>query len=170
LRDQLKAIGDIVTDDELVTIALNGFSSSWDPFVQGICSKDVLPKFEQLWNHGVQEEARLMSKQSLQKPPEDGTQAFASNAKKGRRPFINKRPFGKKGPKHAHGHEHKKKDISEIQCFNCDEFGHYASQCPHEKRKRKQHASVADMDNVPQKKAKEPDLKDLADGIQEGFF
>ena len=53
LRDQLKAIGDIVTDDELVTIALNGFSSSWDPFVQGICSKDVLPKFEHLWNHSV---------------------------------------------------------------------------------------------------------------------
>jgi hypothetical protein len=170
LRDQLKTIGDEVTDDELVTIALNGFSSSWDPFVQGICSKDVLPKFEHLWNHSVQEEARLLSKQSLQRPPEDGTQALASNAKKGRRPFNNKRPFGKKGPKHAHGHEHKKKDISEIQCFNCDEFGHYASQCPHEKRKRKQHASVADMDNVPQKKAKEPDLKDLADGIREGFF
>ena len=85
-------------------------------------------------------------------------------------PSINKRPFGKKGPKHAHGHEHKKKDISEIQCFNCGEFGHYASQCPHEKRKRKQHASVADMDNIPRKKAKEPDLKDLADGIREGFF
>ena len=28
LRDQLKTIGDEVTDDELVTIALNGFSSS----------------------------------------------------------------------------------------------------------------------------------------------
>ena len=33
LRHQLKAIGDAVTDDELVTIALNGFASSWDPFV-----------------------------------------------------------------------------------------------------------------------------------------
>ena len=109
LKDQLKAIGDTVTDDELVTIALNGFASSWDPFVQGICSKDVLPKFEQLWNHGVQEEARLMSKQSLQRPPEDETQALTSNARKGRRPFNNKRPFGEKGPKHAHGHEHKNK-------------------------------------------------------------
>ena len=56
LKDQLKAIGDTVTDDELMTITLNGFASSWDPFVEGICSKDVLPKFEQLWNHGVQEE------------------------------------------------------------------------------------------------------------------
>ena len=134
LRDQLKAIGDTVTDDELVTIALNGFASSWDPFVQGICSKDVLPKFEQLWNHGVQEEARLLSKQSLQRPPEDGTQALASNAKKGKKHFHNKRSFGKKGSKHAHGHERKKKDISEIQCYECSEFGHYASKCPNKKK------------------------------------
>jgi len=108
-----------------------------------------------------------MSKQSLQKPPEDGTQALASNAKKGRRPFNNKRPFGKKGSKNAHGHERKKKDVSEIQCYDCSEFEHYASRCPHKKKgkgKGRQHAAAAE--EVPQKKSKKDDFKDLADGIR----
>jgi hypothetical protein len=33
LRDQLVAIGMKVMDEELVPIALNGFSSPWEPFV-----------------------------------------------------------------------------------------------------------------------------------------
>ena len=152
LKDQLKAIGDTIDDNELVTIALNGFPSAWDPFVQGICARVELPKFEQLWNDCVQEEAKNLSKQSLQRPPDDGTQAFASNARRGKRNF-GRRPFGKKDSdrKHAHGHEHKKKDVSQVKCFNCDELGHYASKCPHKKRKGKgkQHASTADIDNVP---------------------
>lgn len=145
LKDQLTVIGDIVSDDELVNVALNKFASSWDPFVQGICSRAKLPKFEKFWNHCVQEEARNLSKQSLQKPPEHGTQAFASNAKKGKKNF-NKIPLCKKGSekKHAHGHEHKKKDISQIRCFDCDEYGHYASKCPHKKRngRGRQHATA----------------------------
>jgi hypothetical protein len=37
LRDQLKTIGDTIDDAELVTMTLNGFPSSWEPFVQSIC-------------------------------------------------------------------------------------------------------------------------------------
>ena len=65
LKDQLKATRDTIDDNELVTIALNGFPSSWGPFVQGICARVELSKFEQLWNDCVQEEARNLSKQSL---------------------------------------------------------------------------------------------------------
>ena len=36
LRDQLAAIDDLVDDKELVTIALNGLPSSWEPFIQGL--------------------------------------------------------------------------------------------------------------------------------------
>jgi len=38
LKDQLAAIKDIVNEKELVTIALNGLPSSWEPFIQGICA------------------------------------------------------------------------------------------------------------------------------------
>ena len=33
LRDQLKDIGDTIDDSKLVTVTLNGFPFSWDPFV-----------------------------------------------------------------------------------------------------------------------------------------
>jgi hypothetical protein len=46
---------------ELVPIALNGFASSWKPFVQGVCAHENLPTFDKLWDDFVQEEIRLES-------------------------------------------------------------------------------------------------------------
>lgn len=152
-----------------MTIALIGFPPAWEPFFQGICAQVELSKFEQLWNDSVQEEAKNLSKQSLQRPLDDGTQAFGVHARRGKINF-GKRPFGKKDSdrKPTHAHEHKKKDVSQIKCFNCDEYGHYASKCPHKKRKGKgkQHASVADIDDIPLKKSKESNLEDLTEGIR----
>ena len=37
LRDQLKAIGDTIDDEKLVTMTLNELPSSWESFVQRIC-------------------------------------------------------------------------------------------------------------------------------------
>jgi hypothetical protein len=60
IKDQLAAIGDLVEDVELVlvTTTLNGFPSSWDPFVQGIFTRSKLPKFKQamgrLHSRGIQ--------------------------------------------------------------------------------------------------------------------
>jgi hypothetical protein len=39
-----------VEDDELVPIAINGFSLSWDLFVQGVCACEKLPNFENIWD------------------------------------------------------------------------------------------------------------------------
>jgi hypothetical protein len=61
LHDQLAAIGEEVKSEELVPIALNGFSSSWQPFVQGVCAQEKLPTFEKLWEDFIQEETRLES-------------------------------------------------------------------------------------------------------------
>jgi len=33
LKDQLKSIGDTIDDAELVAVTLNGFPTSWEPFV-----------------------------------------------------------------------------------------------------------------------------------------
>jgi hypothetical protein len=91
LRDELRAIGDTIDDAELVTVTLNGFPSSWDPFVQGICAREKLPKFDKLWTDCVQEEARLLSKNNLQRPQDEETQALAAHARKGK----GRRNFGK---------------------------------------------------------------------------
>jgi hypothetical protein len=47
-----------------------------------------------------------------------------------------------------------KRDISEIQCFNCQNYGHYRNQCPElKKRKEKHEASIAE-EKEPTKKTK----------------
>ena len=54
IRDQLKAIGDEVPDMELVTISLNGLPISWEPFIQSICKRKKLSKFDdQDWTYVI---------------------------------------------------------------------------------------------------------------------
>jgi len=43
IKDQLASIGDPIEDVELVTTTLNGFPSSWDPFVQGFAPEANCP-------------------------------------------------------------------------------------------------------------------------------
>jgi len=80
IKDQLAAIGDSVDDAELVTTTLNGFPSSWDPFVQGICARGKLSKFDKLWTDCTYEESRLISKS--QKTNDEENQALVAHVKK----------------------------------------------------------------------------------------
>jgi hypothetical protein len=45
VRDQLGAVGETVTDVELVRVALNGFTKPWTSFIEGICAREKLPDF-----------------------------------------------------------------------------------------------------------------------------
>jgi hypothetical protein len=56
LRDQLTTVGENVEDTELVNMQLNGFATSWEPFVKGICAREDLPDFERLWDDYIQKE------------------------------------------------------------------------------------------------------------------
>lgn len=49
LRDQLKAIDEIVSDKELVTTTLYGLPDSWDSFASSISGIENAPTFERLW-------------------------------------------------------------------------------------------------------------------------
>jgi hypothetical protein len=165
LRDQLQAIGDNVDDVELVTITLNGLPSSWESFVQSICGREKLPQFDRLWTDCIQEEARVLSKKSLQKPQDEGTQALTAHT---RRKKV-RTNFGKKNTSEESTpvQRWEKKDLSKIRCFNCNTFGHYVTQCPQKKRKGRQHATTTDVDeNSPHKKTKESKLDELADELR----
>ncbi|KAH9326462.1 hypothetical protein KI387_006640, partial [Taxus chinensis] len=59
VKDELTAVGDKPSDDELVRIALNGFTKQWDVFVQVINGRDTLPSWDRLWSDFTQEELRL---------------------------------------------------------------------------------------------------------------
>jgi hypothetical protein len=134
IKDQLAAIGDSMDNDELVTTTLNGFPSSWDPFVQGICVRSKLPKFNKLWTDCTQEESRLISK-TLKTNDDENQDSLPSHVKK-RKDRREASPKRDKRP-------HYKKDASKVRCYSFQKLGHYAFQCPHKKEKGKHHAHAA---------------------------
>jgi hypothetical protein len=143
LRDQLQAIEEITSEKELVNIVLNGLPKTWDAFAASMNTRKEYPTFEELWTCCAQEESRINAKEKPQKKYDD--QAFTARFKN----FRDKRKFdSRRKPK-------QRKDISEIQCFNCQKYGHYRNQCPElKKRKEKHEASIAE-EKEPTKKTKQ---------------
>ena len=43
VRDELAAVGEVVTGPELVCTALNGVTTPWAVFVQGLVARENLP-------------------------------------------------------------------------------------------------------------------------------
>jgi hypothetical protein len=147
IRDQLGSFGETITDRELVTITLNALPSHWEPFIQSISGREDLPQFDFLWEDYTQEETKLIAI-GMQDSHHDENQSLASHAKKRK---IKRRSFNKafndKKTSATPGHE-QKRDISKIQCFKCDKYGHIARNCP-TKEKERQHASIVDVDSEP---------------------
>ena len=50
VKDKLAAVGEIVSDSELVRIALKGFTKKWDVFVKCIVGRENLPNWSRLWD------------------------------------------------------------------------------------------------------------------------
>jgi hypothetical protein len=48
IKDQLGAIGEIISDREIVMLTLNGLPSHREPFIQSISGRSKLPKFDRL--------------------------------------------------------------------------------------------------------------------------
>jgi hypothetical protein len=46
IRDELAAVGEKTEDPELVRIALDGFTKSWDVFVRGVVTREKLPDWQ----------------------------------------------------------------------------------------------------------------------------
>jgi hypothetical protein len=112
LRDQLQAIEKIISKKELVNIVLNGLPKTWDAFSASMNTRKEYPAFEKLWTYCAQEESRISAKEKSQKKYDD--QAFTAKFKY----FRNKKKFGsRKKP-------NQEKDMSKIQCFNCQKYGH----------------------------------------------
>jgi hypothetical protein len=157
IRDQLGAIGETISDRELVLTTLNAFSRHWEPFLQSISGRSELPNFDRLWTDCTQEEIRLIAR-GVQDSPHDDNHALAFHTKKGKR--INRRSFSKafkdKKTSSASGHEHRK-DKLKIQCFRCDKYGHIARNCPTRKKGR-QLPSTANVDPEPDQR--DEDIKD----------
>jgi hypothetical protein len=130
---------------ELVNIVLNDLPKTWDAFASSMNTRKEYQTFEELWTCCAQEKSRINVKEKPQNKCDD--QAFTTRFNN----FRDKRKFdSRRKPK-------QRKDISEIQCFNYQKYGHYRNQCLElKKRKEKQEASIAEE--------KEPTKKNKQDG------
>jgi hypothetical protein len=81
IRDQLGAIGEIISNRELVLTTLNNFPKHWEPFLQSISGREKLPTFDHLWTDCTQEEIRLRARGVEDFPPDDN-HALALHTKK----------------------------------------------------------------------------------------
>ena len=55
MHDELVAVGEKVEDRELVRIALNDFTKSWEVFVNGVITRENLPKWQCIWDDFIWE-------------------------------------------------------------------------------------------------------------------
>jgi hypothetical protein len=148
--DQLGAIGEIISDRELVLTTLNNLPKHWEPFLQSINGREKLPNFDCLWIECTQEEIKLGARGVEDSPPDDN-HALSLHKKKGgifKRNF--KKTFKDENTSLASSHD-QRRDMSKIQCFKCDKYGHFARNLPTRKKGR-QNASTTDIDPDPPQK------------------
>jgi hypothetical protein len=61
VNDELAIVGEVITDIELVRIALNGFTKEWEVFMKCVVRHEHLPDWSILWDDFTQEEIRERS-------------------------------------------------------------------------------------------------------------
>jgi hypothetical protein len=148
IKEKLEAIGEIMSDRELVLSTLTNLPKHWEPFLKSISGRESLPTFDCLWTNCTQEELRLRNRGVEDSPDEN--HALALHTKKGGRFKRNFRQTFRDEKSSSNPGHNQRRDVSEIQCFRCDKYGHYARNCP-TKKKGRQYASTADIDPPPQK-------------------
>ena len=56
MRNELAAVGEVVSGSELVRTSLNGVAKPWAIFVEDIVSRENIPSWYKIWDDFVQEE------------------------------------------------------------------------------------------------------------------
>ena len=67
IKDELAAVGEVISDSELVMIALKGLTKEWEFFVKCVVARENLPYWSRLWDDFTQEEIWEGSQGSGQK-------------------------------------------------------------------------------------------------------
>jgi hypothetical protein len=157
VKDELAAVGEVISDSELVRIALKDFTKEWEVFVKCVVVREPLLDWSRMWDDFTQEEIREGSQSSGQKT--DGINEDVALAAKGK---------GKKK-------ENSERDLSKVRCYCCYQLGHLASQCPKRKKKKKEQeepvtAATTTMEDFYSKFDREFSLVTLVSNVGSGGF
>jgi hypothetical protein len=124
-------------------MVFNGLPKTWDAFVASMKTRKEYPTFEELWTCYSQEESRIIEKEKPQKNYDD--QAFIARFKN----FRNKRKFGSRRK------SDQEKDISEVQCFNFQKYGHFKNHCLEINKMKEKHEASVSKEKESTKKTKQ---------------
>jgi hypothetical protein len=50
VKDELAAVGEVITNSGLVRIVLNGFTKEWEVFMKCLVGREHLPDWSRLWD------------------------------------------------------------------------------------------------------------------------
>jgi hypothetical protein len=107
VKDELVAVGEVISDSELVRIALEGFAKDWEVFVKCIVGREKLLDWSRLWDDFTQEEIWMNGEKGGESAAEENVALLLK---------------GKGKSKKGYGI-----DINKVRCFACNEYGHYAA-------------------------------------------
>jgi len=113
MRDQLQELGEVMSNREMTTVVLNTLLEDWGKFTSRIYAKKEATPLSEMWSLWKIKETRLKEKEDVGSKE----QAFSTMAKR-------REKFGKFGPRRTIN-----KDMSKIQCYGCQEYGHYKRNC-----------------------------------------
>lgn len=147
LRDQLQRLGEVIFDSQITTCVLNALPSEWRSFATSLYSRKDTTPFDEIWVQCILEETRNKAKDDTKS--NEKSQAFVVKSNK------KKETFGKsKG----------KLDISKLQCFGCNAYGHFKRDFPNKKNNKRQERSgahITEEKEEPRENPKGEDPKDL---------
>lgn len=127
LKDQLSTIGHLIDSKELTMLALNGLPASWEGFIQGSSACSKLPKFDRLQIDCIQVESKLIARGDGQSPINKDIHVLNSSShKKGKKKNIKRKKDKDSRGKYSYK---RKRDMTKVQCFRCDQYGHHAIKC-----------------------------------------
>jgi hypothetical protein len=140
VKEQLETIGENMSDRELVLTTLQNLPKLWEPFLQSMSGRETLPTFERLWIDCTPEELRFTNR-GVEDYPEENY-ALALHTRKGGKFKRNfKQTFKEEKPSSNSGYQ--RRDLSKVQCYRFDKYGHIAKYCP-TRKKGKQYATTAE--------------------------